>query len=108
MSDLYERLEEIQGMTRILEGDVEQLSSLLPEQSIQAASDRSTTQSLRTLTRHYFHSRPSSSYLHQQWTRRGRLPYSDRLRTPLFPSLASKGGRAARRDRPESAWFEEA
>ena len=37
MADLYNRLEEIQGMTRVLTGDVDRLRPLLGERSIQAA-----------------------------------------------------------------------
>jgi hypothetical protein len=37
MSDLYERLEEIQGMTAVLSGDVERLRPLLGSRSIQDA-----------------------------------------------------------------------
>jgi hypothetical protein len=37
LADLYERLEEIQGMTRILEADVQRLSPRLGERSIQVA-----------------------------------------------------------------------
>lgn len=37
MSDLYDRLEELQGMTRVFGGDVERLKSLLGERSVQAA-----------------------------------------------------------------------
>src|SRR5262245_58032716 len=36
MSDLYDRLEEIQGMARTLIGDLKQLSQLLGDRSIQA------------------------------------------------------------------------
>ena len=36
MSDLYDRLEEIQGMTRVLAGDVDRVQPLLGDRSIQA------------------------------------------------------------------------